>query len=286
MKTVLKPQNHLLVLAASLVLLIPGIARAYPPAPHHTIYGLVRDELGQPLAKTNAVVVFETSSGVQVTGALIPNLRPGVNYQIIVPMDSGLTSDAYKPTALRPFVPFRVRVRIGSLNYLPIEMTGNFSSLGNPGEKTRVDLTLGEDTDGDGIPDAWERMVIAVAGGGLTLADINPNGDLDGDGVSNYAEYIAGTYAFDPADGFILKIAGLNNGAALLDFLAIRGRSYTLFGSTDVKTWIPLSFRIPAEGPTGAVRHSYEAVNLLKVRVEVVRQPDQAEYGFFKLQVN
>ena len=29
--------------------------------------------------------------------------------------------------------------------------------LGKPSETTRLDLTLGEDSDGDGLPDAWER---------------------------------------------------------------------------------------------------------------------------------
>ena len=41
---------------------------------------------------------------------------------------------------------------------------------------------------------------------GGTLANIRPGDDLDGDGISNYNEYLTGTYAFDPTDGFFLPL--------------------------------------------------------------------------------
>src|SRR5688572_20369226 len=103
---------------------------AFPPAPHHLIYGMVRDEMGDPISHTNAEIILETSSGVQITAPVIPGQQPGINYQLSVPMDAGATSDAYKPTALSPAVPFKIRVRIGQTLYLPIEMVGDFSQLG------------------------------------------------------------------------------------------------------------------------------------------------------------
>ena len=60
-------------------------------------------------------------------------------------------------------------------------------------------------------------------------------------------EYLAGTYAFDPKDGFSLTIVGFNSGAPPFEFLAIRGRTYTLHGSPDLKTWTAQSFSIPAD---------------------------------------
>jgi hypothetical protein len=234
--------SRLSVVGALALLLLAPVASAFPPAPHHLIYGTIRDELGTPLAAGSATVVFETTSGVTLTTTIIQGVEPGVNYSLVVPMDAGVTADLYKATAVKPTVPFTLKVKIGGVNYLPIQMQGQFAQLGKPGEKTRLDLTLGADTDGDGLPDAWERALIAALGGNLTLADIRPGDDDDGDGMTNLQEYLAGTYAFDKEDGFSLKIERMEAGRPILKFLGIRGRSYRIQSSTDLKTWSTISF--------------------------------------------
>ncbi len=243
---------------------------AYPPAPYHTIYGTVRDEFGNPLVVTNAEVRLETLTGVQLTTMVVPRLTSDANYRMQIPMDAGLTADAYKPTALRPTVAFRLKVRIGSTTYYPIEVAANYSDLGKPAQSTRMDLTLGEDLDGDGLPDAWERALLAALGGDLTLQDIRPNDDADNDGLSNLQEYLAGTYAFDPQDGFRLAIVGAVNGNPVLEFLAIRGRSYALEASSDLQTWVPARFRLSADAPDSLGRDSYQATDVRLQRVEAL----------------
>ena len=252
------------------------ILSAYPPAPHHLFYGMVRDEYGSPIA-AGAEVILETLGGVQIKTTVIPNLEPGVNYRLAVPMDAGITSDLYKPTALRPTVPFLIRVRIGTVNYLPIEMIGDMSRMGQPGQRTLLNLTLGEDTDGDGLPDAWERLL------NPDLTKVRPGDDSDRDGLTNLQEYLAGTYAFDPKDGFTLNILRLNNGAPVLEFTAIRGRTYTLQGSPDLKTWTTQSFRIPAEGATAPTRASYPAADVRKLQIEAIADAGQPVPRFFRL---
>src|SRR5262245_12475080 len=214
-------------------LLMCTTASAFPPAPHHTLYGMVRNQFGDPLNIFPADVFLETPTGVRLHACVINNLEPGVNYRVEVPMDSGTSGEtnAYMPTALKPYFQFRLKVQIGQTVYLPIQMTGNFAQIGQPGQKTRIDLTLGVDSDGDGLPDAWEQALIAVYGG--TLASIRPQDDADGDGISNLQEYLAGTYAFDPADGFRLTITAVVAGASDLQFLAIRGRTYSIQSSTN-----------------------------------------------------
>src|SRR5881398_2753507 len=79
-------------------LLTPSVS-AFPPALPHTFYGMIRDELGNPLAP-GASITLETSAGVKVYGMVTTLLESGVNYRLSVPLDAGLTGDAYKPTAL------------------------------------------------------------------------------------------------------------------------------------------------------------------------------------------
>jgi hypothetical protein len=254
-------------------------AMAYPPAPHHTLYGQVRDEWGNPI-NIGGEVILETSAGIKIKAEIAQARDPGTNYYLEIPMDSGLTADAYKPTALRPTVPFHLVVRINGINYLPIEMKANFASLGLPGKRTRMDLTLGEDSDGDGLPDAWERALLATLGGG-NLNAINPGDDSDGDGLSNLNEYLAGTYAFDPQDSFELKLTTANNAAASLEFMVIRGRAYTILHSTDMKLWSSVAFTI--EGET-ASRTVYQANDARVLRVKTpVQQDDTGALGFYKL---
>jgi len=273
-----------IILAAVLACLTATSIFAFPPAPHHLIYGLVRDEFGNPISSPTAQVILETATGVQIISKVVPDLEPGVNYKLTVPIDGGLTADAYKPTALKPLVSFRIKVKIDETTYLPIEMVADFSKLGKPAQKTRLNLTLGEDSDGDGLPDAWERLLIAASGQNLTLQDIRPGDDFDGDGISNLNEYLAGTYAFDPQDGFRLDIIGVQEGKPQLEFIVIQGRTYTLLASADLKTWTPIEFRIPADGPAAASQASYRATDVHVLRVEPVLGGAQPAANYFKIQ--
>lgn len=264
-------------------------ALAFPPAPHQEVYGLVRDELGNPVTATGATVLLEANGTLLATGIIAASTEPGVNYRLLIPIDSGATTDLYKPSALVPTVPFRIRVKIGKVTYLPIEMSGASALVAQPGKSARVDLTLGVDSDGDGLPDAWERELIRALGKpGLTLADIRPGDDADGDGLTNLQEYLAGTYAFDPKDGFALALKGLGNGTAQLEFTVIRGRSYTIEGAlTPQGPWTQIPFLITAEGATAAQRTAYFATDVRPLNVITRPSTDPAsEPRFFRLMVH
>jgi hypothetical protein len=270
--------------AVPFLMLTPS--HAFPPAPYHTLHGMVRNELGEPLDVSSAKVYLATSSGTTAIAADVgARLSPGDNYALQVPMDADIAPDNYQSTALRPFLPFKLKVRIGNVSYLPIEMKGDYATLGRPGEATRIDLTLGEDSDGDGLPDAWERTLITASGGKLTLADIKPGGDYDGDGISNLDEYLAGTYAFNPADGFVLKMIGANADSSLFEFLAIRGRTYSIQASADFSHWAPVEFRLGGGGAGAALVQSYLATDVRNLRVEVPNSDEAGEFRYFKVLV-
>ena len=252
---------------------------AYPPAPHHVFYGLVRDEYGTPLTVSGAEVILTTPGGRELKAAVFQGGEAGVNYRLEVPMDAGLTDDVYQPTAMQPTVPFQMKVVVNKKVYLPMELKGKTAQMGLPGKRTQLDLTLGEDTDGDGLPDAWERMIHR------DIRKVNPTDDPDGDGLTNLQEYLAGTYALDASDGLRLDIQGVSHGEPLMRFVAIRGRTYTLLGSTDFKTWEPVSFRIPSEGATAVVRSGYQSATVTPVTVQAVTANLPAAPTFFRLRV-
>jgi hypothetical protein len=112
-------------------------------------------------------------------------------------------------------------------------MVGATWTIGQPGGMTRLDLTLGIDSDSDGLPDAWELDMINSdqTGRFRTLGDVNPADDIDADGLTNLQEYIAGTYALERLDGLRLEILGVADGMAHLRFVGVTGRTYHIRGA-------------------------------------------------------
>ena len=268
---------------AAVVRLAQPTARAYPPAPHHTLFGMVRNEWGEPLDFTGAEVFIEATNNVTVRATVTASSDPGTNYRMEVPMDAGTTLDLYAPTVMKRNQSFRLKVKIGSVTYLPIEMKLS-KALGQAAQSTRLDLTLGEDSDNDGLPDAWEQALIDIYGG--TLADIKPGDDLDGDGISNYNEYLAGTYAFDPADGFRLNLVPRADGPPLLEFMVVNGRTYTVHSSTNLQDWTPLPIKMAAEGAAGPSLPNYHATDVRTLQVEpIIPSALPSSRYFFKVQV-
>ena len=81
-------------------------------------------------------------------------------------------------------------------------------------------LTVLADTDADGLPDEWE------AANGLQTNAPDAIIDSDLDGVSNRAEYLAGTNPQDPSS--YLKVEQITGGPATLLFNAVSNRTYTV----------------------------------------------------------
>ena len=259
--------GSLLACAMAIVALGPSV-QAFPPAPPHTIYGVVRDQIGNPLSD-GAEVIMEVSPTVRYRTTVVSRTDSSLNYKLEVPMDAGMTADLYSPTALLPAAPFRLRVKIGQTTFVPIEMSGDFSKLGLPGGSTRLDLTLGVDADGNGLPDAWEKAVAAFLGRAWQAGQIRPDDMYPGTGMTYLDVYLAGTYAVDPTEGFSLKIITSAGAPPKLAFTAVKGRHYVVQVSESVTGgWAAAPFKVlPAIAGTPAI-NSYNATETKRVEVE------------------
>ncbi|MGZ5544354.1 MAG: choice-of-anchor J domain-containing protein, partial [Limisphaerales bacterium] len=91
------------------------------------------------------------------------------------------------------------------------------------------------DVNNNGISDEWETQYF-----GSASAAHAGNIDTDGDGASDFAEFMAGTSPTNPND--VLQFAApavLSDGRVQLDWPSVSGRSYRILGSTDAHTWTP-----------------------------------------------
>jgi hypothetical protein len=94
---------------------------------------------------------------------------------------------------------------------------------------------------------------------GVLLLD--PNGDQDGDGMSNAAEDSAGTDPLDP--GSVLRIVSLSNNR-LLTWSSVSNKTYQVTATTNLAvSFSPISGMLTAAGPTTSYSDS-AATNALK----------------------
>lgn len=267
------------------IVALAASTQAFPPAPHHVIFGLVRDQIGNPLTSSTAQVTMTVSSGASLMDLVVPNLEPGANYRLQVPMDSGLTSDLYQASALLPAVPFKLSVKVGSVTYVPMEMKGDYAVLGQPGEMTRIDLTLGVDSDNDGLPDAWEQAAFRQLGMTWKAGALNPNAMYPGTGLTFAQVYVAGTYSYAPKDGFVLNMTGVVNDKVQLAFTAVKGRGYTIESAATLGSFVPVNFRLATDTPNAGLRAYFQATSTAKQSIEVPLDASGAPAKFYRLRV-
>lgn len=243
------------IIAVSLTgfLLSVAPALAFPPAPYYTIYGMVRDQVGQTVRAEGATLIL-LKGGVEISRTPIQSdLVTDQNYELRIRIDQNRNgTEIYSDKAVAAQGLFSLVVQMNGSFFYPIEVSGNLTA-GTGGERTRLDLNLGEDKDGDGLPDVWEQWQLYQAGhhpdanGNWDLSLIDRNGDFDGDGMSNILEYIAGTFAGDSTETFGLAIKEKLESSVRFEFYGITGKTYTIEQSTDFVTWkkVPFSTELP-----------------------------------------
>lgn len=267
------------------LLLVSGLAHGFPPAPYYTLYGMVRDQVGQTVTAEGAVVIL-LKGGVEVGRTPITSNRLDQSYELNVRIDqnrSGTTFYTEKAIAAQGL--FSLVVSMNGELFYPIEVSGNLTA-GKGGERVNLDLTLGEDKDKDGLPDVWEAWQLYQAGyypdenGEWDLSLIDRDGDFDGDGQSNWLEYIAGTFAGDATETFGLTIKEKLPESVRFEFYGITGKVYTIESSLDMKTWTRVPFAVGAPG-AGNNAHQASDVGI----VSAFTAPRATTSEFYRLTV-
>jgi hypothetical protein len=277
--------TRLAVIPACLVVLCHCLTvLAFPPAPYHLVYGLVRDRYGAPLTSAQVKIVLVTPTGSSCTTTILPGYAPGINYQLKVPMDAGQTMDLWRPDALLAASTFKMVVVIAGVTNIPIEMTGDFKTIGQPGQSTRADLTLGVDANGDGLPDAWEYAFMALIGTNVPLSSLNANSVLTPDGRTMRQQYVLGTYPFDPGDTLNITFVGMYYNSPVLRFPTVAGRSYAVQSSSDLKNWSEVPFNLPGDALGIPYRSYYYAPSVAPVQVYVA-PPASHSAQFYRILV-
>jgi subtilisin family serine protease len=114
----------------------------------------------------------------------------------------------------------------------------------------RLNLQRIVDTDGNGLPDWWELEYF----GHLTGTD--PNADPDHDGMSNLAEWIAGTNPTNAASCLRLTVVSVTNASGtVVSWSSVAGKNYWLERSTNLMTGFNsiVSTNIAATAPTNTL---------------------------------
>ncbi len=253
---------------AFLAVLTVAPLHAFPPAPYYTLYGTVRDQVGQTVTAEGAMLIL-LSGGTEIGRTPINStVRLDQNYELAMRIDQnrgGTTFYSDKAVAAQGLYSLVVEMN-GSLFY-PIEVSGNLTA-GKGGERQRLDLNLGADLDHDGLPDVWENWQLYQAGilpdgnGNWDLSLIDRNGDFDHDGQNNFLEYIAGTFAGDATETFSLAIKEKLAASVRFEFFGITGKTYSLESSPDARTWTRIPFSIATPG-AGGISHTAADVGIL-----------------------
>lgn len=211
------------------------------PEPSLVMYGVVRNT--QDIDRLRIVFGNLTWSFQPVGGGpsfsvstAVTNINDQFSYVLRVPCETEVPGLAISSNVLRlgssytrSNAFFNVTNRVALVD--PAQAFFSLSSTAR-GRVERVDLEISvllEDLDGNGLPDAWERLYFGRSG-------IDPLADPDGDGLNNLEEYKAGTNPNDFQSQFrFIRITSQTQGV-FLEWASVTNRSYSVLRSPDILT--------------------------------------------------
>lgn len=213
--------------------LMTAQAQVSMPLPPFTVYGKAANWSGRAFSSNDVASVVAKINGVEMDRCqVVSGIYPELNYRIHIPMATG-------PTPGRGVTGDPITFEVYYDGRMHAVMNGSTTPVvGETATALQCNLIVGTDSSGDGLPDEYKSLLLPyyiAAGRGTTIADVLPEDDFDGDGYSNYQEFLAGTIPVDGSDyPRIHNIFVASSNRVGVTFLAAPGRTYTLPGSDDL----------------------------------------------------
>ncbi len=197
--------------------------------------------IGAPASPVTTLKLWPNSNPGIVPLAIkeIGLLNPGDSLELVLDLPAGSQSEGDAS----------YRLAVDEEN-----LTGDIDTMNN---EVLFSINLFVSTANDGIPDSWKRQY------GFSTSDPSvTNADSDGDGFTNYQEYLCGT---NPNHSWSkLEIGDMNvtmqpdgkSAQFTVSWVPIADRFYTVERSFDLKTWTSVATRMPATPPLNSCTDS------------------------------
>ena len=219
-------------------------------------YGQANDEYGWPYVN-GADVILRSGTNEIARHAIDGSISPGVNFALYISLDDGSSAMPYSDIALVSGDDITIVVRDERGEQM-IMQTNALPAVGVAGEVILVNVTAGVDADADGMSDAWEQELIDYANDPAmtTIEDVLAGDDYDGDGASNWQEYMSGNFAFLDYDYFFIEHATQLPERWQLEMLSVPGKAYSVSYTTNLTSGVwqecefsPTESGVPSTGP-------------------------------------